>query len=66
MTTANRNHLDSNIYARIESLPLSCGERTSAIAALDDGEKIAKAILSVAHILRLLFTMPRLKPSFKH
>jgi hypothetical protein len=58
--------MNSNIYARIESLPLSHGERASAIAALSDGEKIADLILSAAHVLRLLFTMPRLKPSFKH
>jgi hypothetical protein len=45
---------------------LSHGECATAIAALDDGEKIADLILSVAHFLRLLFTLPKLKPSFKH
>lgn len=66
MTTTNRNRLNSNIYTRIESMPMSYGERTSAIAALDDGEKIAEVIVSVTNALRSLFTSQALKPSFKH
>lgn len=65
MTNRTINHLDSDIYARLAAINLSSGERASAIEAARDGEKIADAILRVAHVLRLLVAVPALKPNFK-
>lgn len=66
MTTENRNLLNSDVYARLATVRLSGSERENAVAALQDGEKIAEAILTVARFLRLLVAIPALKPSFKH
>lgn len=66
MNAVNRNAVESNIYKRIEKLRISSGERAEAIRALQGGERIAEIILGIAHVLRLLVTMPHLKPSFKH
>ena len=66
MKLENSNSLDSNVYERIGAIPLSHSERSAAIAALEDGERIADGILAIAHVIRLFFTMPGLKPDFKH
>ena len=66
MRTANKNGINSNVYERIETIRISADERAAAIAALREGEEIAEAILSVAHVLRRLVSVPNLKPSFKH
>ncbi len=66
MTIVNRNVVNSSIYERIGSIQMSQGERALAVAAMEDGEKIAELILNVAHVLRLFFTTPGLKPSFKN
>ena len=66
MTTKNISLSNSNVYARLAAVRLSGSERENAVAALQDGEKIAEAILSVARFLRLLVATPALKPSFKH
>jgi hypothetical protein len=66
MKTVNRNTVESNVYKRIGKLRISSGERAEAIRALQEGERIAEIILGIAHVLRLLVTMPHLKPSFKH
>ncbi len=66
MTTTNITIVNSSIYERIESIQMSQGERAVAVAAMEDGEKIAELILNVAHVLRLFFTTPGLKPSFKN
>ena len=66
MRTSNRKHLNSGIYERIGTIQMSAAERSATIAAHEEGEQIAEAILSAAHVLRLLVTLPNLKPSFKH
>jgi hypothetical protein len=66
MKTKNISLSNSNVYARLAAVKLSRSERENAVAALQDGEKIAEAILSVANFLRLLVTTPALKPNFKH
>jgi hypothetical protein len=66
MRTKINTTLTSTIYERIESIGISRGERDAATAALLGGEKIAEIILSVAHVLRLLVTIPNLRPAFAH
>ena len=61
----NKTALNTGIYNRIEAIPMSAGERQRAVEALQNGENIADAILSVAHVLRLLVTMPHLNPVLK-
>jgi hypothetical protein len=58
--------LTSIIYERIESIGISRGERDAATAALLGGERIAEAILGMAHVLRLLVSIPNLRPAFAH
>ena len=58
--------LTSTIYERIESIGISRGERDAATAALLGGERIAEAILGMAHVLRLLVSIPNLRPAFAH
>ncbi len=65
MSTLNKSNDNSIIYERIATIRMSRGERTSAIAAMAEGEQIAEAILNVAHVLRLLLAMPNLRPTFK-
>ena len=61
----NKTVLNTGIYNRIEAIPMSAGERQRAVEALRNGENIADAILSAAHFLRLLVTMPHLNPVLK-
>ena len=65
MITNTKTLSNSVIYDRISAIRMSSGDRAAAIAAMDDGEKIATAILKFAHVLRLLVAVPTLKPSFK-
>ena len=65
MTTENRSLLNSGIYARLAAINISSDERAKAIAALENGEKIADVVLRVVHILGLLVAVPALKPNFK-
>ena len=65
MSTLNKSIDNSGIYERITTIRMSQSERTSAIAAMAEGEQIADVILSVAHVLRLLLAMPNLRPTFK-
>lgn len=65
MTDIKRNNEDSTVYERITTIRMSRGECTAAIGAMESGEKIAEVILALVHVLRLLFAMPNLKPSFK-
>jgi len=65
MSTLNKSNDNSIVYDRIATIRMSQSERTSAITAMAEGEQIAKAILSVAHVLRLLLAMPNLRPTFK-
>ena len=65
MSAPNKSNENSSIYERIATIRMSQSERTSAIAAMAEGEQIADVILSVAHILRLLLAMPNLRPTFK-
>jgi len=62
----NKTFLNTGIYKRIAAIQISADERELAVEALKEGESIADAILSAAHFLRLLFTLPHLKPAFKH
>jgi hypothetical protein len=64
MSTA-KTEVNTGIYKRIEAIPMSTGERRRAVEALQNGENIADAILSVARVLRLLVTMPHLNPALK-
>jgi len=66
MTIEKRNLSNSDVYARIAAIRMNGSERETAVAALQDGEKIANLILTAAHYLRLLVALPALKPSFKH
>lgn len=66
MTTTKRTNLNSSAYERIAAIRMSPGERVAAIEALQDGDRIAEAILSIARVLRLLVTTPHLKPILKH
>jgi len=63
--STNKTALNTGIYNRIEAIAMSAGERQRAVEALRNGENIADAILSAAHFLRLLVTMPHLRPSLK-
>jgi hypothetical protein len=65
MRTSTKTLSNSTIYDRISAIRMSKGERAATIAAMNEGEKIAEAILSVAHVLRLLVAIPTLKPNFK-
>ena len=66
MRTKINTTLTSTIYERIESIGISRGERDVATAALLGGERIAEAILGMAHVLRLLVSIPNLRPAFAH
>ena len=66
MKTATRNSMNSTIYERIGTIRISAAERAAAIAAMQEGEEIAQAVLNAAHVLRLLVSVPNLKPSFRH
>jgi hypothetical protein len=66
MRTKINTTLTSTIYERIESIGISRGERDAATAALLGGERIAEAILGMAHVLRLLVSIPNLRPAFAH
>jgi hypothetical protein len=66
MQTKINTTLTSIIYERIESIGISRGERDAATAALLGGERIAEAILGMAHALRLLASIPNLRPAFAH
>lgn len=66
MSTLNKSNENSSIYERIATIRMSQSERTSALAAMADGEQIADAILSVAQVLRRLLAVPNLRPSLKH
>ena len=56
---------NSAVYAVLSNIRLSHAERAAAVAALQDGEKIAETIVQIAHYLRLLVSVPALKPNFK-
>jgi len=60
------NTLNSNVYARIEALPLSRAARANAVHALQNGEQIAEAILAFSRFLQLFLAMPVMKPGLKH
>jgi hypothetical protein len=66
MGIINRTASNSAPYTNLSAVQMSAGERKRAFAALKEGELIADVILRVAHALRLLVTMPGLKPTFKH
>ena len=66
MKTATKNSMNSTIYERIGTIRISAAERATAIAAMQEGEEIAQAVLNAAHVLRLLVSMPNLKPSLRH
>jgi len=66
MKTATKNSMNSKIYERIGTIRISAAERATAIAAMQEGEEIAQAVLNAAHVLRLLVSMPNLKPSLRH
>jgi hypothetical protein len=66
MRPENRNIANSKVYERLATIQMSRRERNKAVSALAISESVAAAILSAAHVLRLLFAVPHLKPSFKH
>ena len=65
MRNANQKTLDSGIYARLQDVQMSEAERRGAVAALEQAEQFAGAILwlserfsEIGHLF--------LRPSLKH
>jgi hypothetical protein len=57
---------NAKLYARVEALQLTAGERAVALQAMQDGTMIADAILWVADGIKHLFAGVALKPGLKH
>lgn len=57
---------NTDVYARINVMPMSEIEREVAMNALRDAEKIADAMVWVSNGIRQLFAGSALKPSLKH
>ena len=57
---------NTDVYARINVMPMSEIEREVAVNALRDAEKIADAMLWVSNRIEQLFAGSALKPSLKH
>lgn len=66
MKTTVKNASNSVIYDRIKTIRISASARSQALRRLQWAEQATATILRVAHVLRLLVTMPNLKPTFKH
>lgn len=57
---------NTDVYARINVMPMSEIEREVALNALRDAEKIADAMVWVSNGIEQLFAGSALKPSLKH
>jgi hypothetical protein len=55
MLRYDERHSNSELYARINALPLTAVERRIALSGLRDGEAVADAILSVVNGIKHLF-----------
>ncbi len=66
MNRHNEIRSNSDIYARINTLPLTPAERVAAIHGLNKGAMIADAILWAVNGINRLLAGAALKPSLKH
>ena len=66
MDRRNEIRSDSELYARINALPLTPAERAVAVHGLREGALIADAILWVINGIKRLGASTALKPSLKH
>ncbi len=57
---------NSDIYTRIDALPLATSERAAALQSLRNGEAVADAILGAYYGLKNIFQGVVPKPNFKH
>ena len=66
MNRYNEKRSNSELYARINAMPMPARERAVALQTLRNAEGIADAILWVVNGIKHLFAGSALKPGLKH
>jgi hypothetical protein len=66
MLSYDEQRSNSDLYERINTLPITATERRAALSAMRDGEAVADAILSVVNGIRHLYAGAAMKPGLKH